>query len=49
MENKNEIKEEVLDTTSEWFGVTYATDRDGVVEKLQSLVNKGEYPTPLFK
>jgi hypothetical protein len=39
----------VLDTTSKWFGVTYAADRDGVVEKLQSLVDAGEYPTPLFK
>ena len=47
--NNGISKVKVLDTTSEWFGVTYATDRDGVIEKLQSLVNKGEYPTPLFK
>lgn len=39
----------VLDTPSKWFGVTYAEDRDGVVEKLQKLVEKGEYPTPLWK
>lgn len=38
----------VLDTPSKWFGVTYAEDRAGVVEKLQSLVDKGEYPTPLW-
>lgn len=38
----------VLDTPSKWFGVTYAEDREGVVEKLQSLVDKGEYPTPLW-
>lgn len=39
----------VLDTPSKWFGVTYAEDRQGVVEKLQNLVDKGEYPTPLWK
>lgn len=38
----------VLDTTSQWFGVTYATDRPGVVEKLQALVDAGEYPARLF-
>lgn len=39
----------VLDTTSLWFGVTYAEDRDSVVAKLQSLVDKGEYPSPLWQ
>lgn len=39
----------VLDTPSKWFGVTYAEDRQGVVEKLQKLVDKGAYPTPLWK
>lgn len=39
----------VLDTSSKWFGVTYAEDRDSVVAKLQNLVDKGEYPTPLWK
>ncbi len=39
----------VLDTPSKWFGVTYAEDRPGVVAKLQNLVDKGEYPTPLWK
>ena len=39
----------VLDTPSKWFGVTYADDRQSVVDKLQSLVDKGEYPTPLWK
>ncbi|MBP1616379.1 MAG: transferase [Bacteroidetes bacterium] len=38
----------VLDTPSKWFGVTYADDRQSVVDKLQSLVNSGEYPTPLW-
>lgn len=39
----------VLDTTSKWFGVTYAEDRESVVNKLQELADKGEYPTPLWK
>ncbi|MDR1809459.1 MAG: nucleotidyltransferase [Prevotella sp.] len=38
----------VLDTPSKWFGVTYAEDRPAVVAKLQELVDKGEYPTPLW-
>lgn len=39
---------EVLDTTSHWFGVTYAADRQGVVDKLQALADSGEYPSKLF-
>lgn len=38
----------VLDTTSKWFGVTYAADRQGVVDKIQSLIDAGEYPEKLF-
>lgn len=39
---------EVLDTPDQWFGVTYAADRDGVVAKIEALVAKGEYPEKLF-
>ena len=39
---------EVLDTTAKWFGVTYAADRPGTVEKIQSLVDAGEYLAKLF-
>ena len=38
----------VLDTTSKWFGVTYAADRQGVVDKIKALVDAGEYPNKLF-
>lgn len=38
----------VLDTTSQWFGVTYQEDREWVVGKFKELVDKGEYPSPLF-
>ena len=39
---------EVLDTTSKWFGVTYAADRQSVVDKIQALIDAGEYPAKLF-
>ncbi len=38
----------VLDTTSKWFGVTYAADRQGVVDRIQGLVDEGVYPCKLF-
>ena len=39
---------EVLDTNSKWFGVTYPEDRQSVVDKIQALVDSGEYPDKLF-
>lgn len=44
--NKATVK--VLDTTSKWFGVTYAKDRPEVVAKIKALVDAGEYPEKLF-
>ena len=38
----------VLDTDSKWFGVTYAADRPGVVEKLAALHADGTYPEKMF-
>jgi hypothetical protein len=38
----------VLDTTSKWFGVTYAADRQSTVDRIQQLVNEGVYPNKLF-
>ncbi len=38
----------VLDTNSRWFGVTYPEDRRGVVDKIQALIDAGEYPDKLF-
>ncbi len=38
----------VLDTDSKWFGVTYAADRPGVVEKFAQLHADGVYPDKLF-
>ena len=39
---------EVLDTTSKWFGVTYAADRDDTVSRIKKLVDEGIYPSKLF-
>lgn len=41
-------KVKVLDTDASWFGVTYAADRPGVVEKIHALVDAGEYPEQLW-
>lgn len=46
--NENTATVKVLDTTSKWFGVTYAADRQGVVDRIQNLVNEGVYPEKLF-
>ncbi|MDY6207088.1 MAG: sugar phosphate nucleotidyltransferase [Prevotella sp.] len=38
----------VLDTTSKWFGVTYAADREDTVERVRKLIEEGVYPNHLF-
>lgn len=47
--NSGEATVKILDTDSKWFGVTYAADRPGVVEKLAALHAAGEYPSEMFK
>jgi len=44
----NKITVQVLDTPSKWFGVTYADDRQGVVDRLKKLVEDNIYPSPLW-
>lgn len=46
--NSGEATVKVLDTDSKWFGVTYAADRPGVVEKLAALHAAGHYPESMF-
>jgi hypothetical protein len=46
--NNNIATVKVLDTTSKWFGVTYAEDRQGVVQKIAELVKDNVYPSKLF-
>ncbi|WP_289158512.1 sugar phosphate nucleotidyltransferase [uncultured Muribaculum sp.] len=46
--NSGEATVKVLDTDSKWFGVTYAADRQGVVDKFAELHADGTYPAKLF-
>ena len=43
MVKENLAKVTVLETTSDWFGVTYREDRDRVVRNIASLVRDGAY------
>ncbi len=45
-ENVASVK--VYDTTSSWFGVTYAADKPSVVANIAKLVADGTYPNRLF-
>lgn len=38
----------VLDTSAKWFGVTYADDRQSVVDKINQLIAEGIYPEKLY-
>ena len=46
--NSGEATVKVLDTDSQWFGVTYSADRPGVVEKFAQLGAEGLYPEEMF-
>lgn len=48
MIRSGETKVRVLESSGKWFGVTYPDDKPKVTAKLQSLVDQGWYPTPLF-
>jgi hypothetical protein len=38
----------VLPTDDQWFGMTYATDRELVAQKIADLTEHGVYPSPLW-
>ena len=38
----------VIDSKSDWFGVTYYEDKSEAVSTLKALTDKGEYPSPLW-
>ncbi|MBS1663311.1 MAG: nucleotidyltransferase [Bacteroidetes bacterium] len=46
-EGKGNIK--VIPTDAKWFGVTYKEDAPGVQASLNALIEKGDYPTNLWK
>ena len=39
----------VLEADSPWFGVTYKEDKPFVIEKLNTLIAKGDYPEKLWE
>lgn len=45
---KNDGVVKVIPTTAQWFGVTYKEDAPAVQEKLNSLIESGEYPADLW-
>ena len=45
-EKKATVK--VLPTNDKWFGVTYKEDKEKVVQSLQELIDKGQYPASLY-
>lgn len=38
----------VLPTTAKWYGITYKEDKEGVVEAIEQMISKGEYPKELW-
>ncbi|WP_240042688.1 nucleotidyltransferase family protein [Maribacter aurantiacus] len=44
----NEAEVKCIPSGAEWFGVTYASDREKAVENLQAKTNEGLYKTPLW-
>lgn len=46
--NEGQIDLKVLETTSQWFGVTYKEDKPTVINKIRQLIDKGVYPENLW-
>jgi len=44
----NILRVKVLDTESDWFGVTYQEDKPYVMKKITDLINYGVYPQKLW-
>lgn len=48
MIDEGKAKVKVLEADSPWFGVTYKEDKPVVVEKINKMVQRGDYPEKLF-
>ena len=48
MVENNKTSVQVIPSESSWFGVTYASDKDTTVEKLNEMTEQKEYPSPLW-
>ncbi len=40
---------QVLETASAWFGVTYREDKPRVIQSVNELIGKGQYPSKIYK
>lgn len=45
--NKGKVSCRAITTSSSWFGVTYAQDKEHVVQAIRELIDSGEYPHSL--
>ncbi len=43
------VKVEVIPTTAKWQGITYKEDKEKLVNEINKLIEKGEYPHNLWK
>ncbi len=48
MTEKGDSTVEVIETESQWFGVTYKEDKPLVQENIKKLIKNGVYPSPLW-
>jgi len=46
-EGKADVR--VLKSHDRWYGVTYREDKESVVDAIQAMKDKGEYPDKLWK
>ncbi len=43
------VKVKVIPTTAKWQGITYKEDKEKLVNEIEELIKKGEYPQSLWK
>ena len=47
--NNGTAKMKVLNSSAQWFGVTYKEDKPAVMAKIRALIDAGEYPEKLWE
>jgi hypothetical protein len=46
---EGEAKVKVIQTTDQWFGITYKEDKENTIKRIRELVEQGVYPERLWK
>lgn len=49
MIENNETKIKIVETSAEWFGLTYSADKDLAQQRIMKLIEQGEYPKNLWE